>query len=862
MRFISLKKIHRVLTTPAAVAAGAFLFLAVVSIGITKYIIQLDEQKERKDALMAAAGVKHQIETTLENALSAAKTLALFVQNKPVETSYDQICKNIFSIYSGIDAIELGPDGIVRYVYPVEPNKSVVGFNILTDPLQKDEAILAIKNRQMHFAGPLNLKQGGIGVVGRQPIFITQDGVEQFWGFSLVVIKIQTLFASAHIRSLDSLGYTYTFTRINPVTNRSEVFYGEDRSFDRPVEIDIHVPNSSWKLLVVPIDGWHPGIERRMMFYLAILLSFFVAVTLWMKFRQPEKLKLLVEKNTAELEQKNRENTIFAHSSFRLVRSSSEDDVFSVIISALQELLPTSITVVMKISVIEQSATVVGVTGLESVLLRSAVSIAGFEPVRKSFQTHEDFIARYCKPSLHRFENGLFELASSVLPKIVAEQIETLLGIRSIYTIGITHEEYRFGYVHIFQNKNSAELDQSIVETFIHQCSLTLSNIRSHRQIAESEERYRKAILQAKAVPYLKYYNQQRYVFMPDEVEHLTGYPARDITPALWKEIILEYSFKDELSGIDKQDAIELIRSGKYYHWSVDYKIVARDGTIRWIYDSSIQLTDDHGTAYASLGILQDITERKMAEENIKKLNLELEKRVDVRTAELQQTNKELEAFSYSVSHDLRAPLRSIDGFSSMLADQYADIVDDEGKRLFQIIRSSIHKMDVLIDGLLTLSRIGRTEMTKTVISMSDEATVVFHGIVPPEQQSTIAFTVDPLPPVLADSVLIRQVWTNLISNAVKYSSSSQHPAIHVGAASDGRFITYFVKDNGAGFNQSNVDKLFGIFQRLHTAAQFPGIGIGLSIVKRIIERHNGRVWAEGKEHEGATFYFSLPIAP
>jgi light-regulated signal transduction histidine kinase (bacteriophytochrome) len=145
---------------------------------------------------------------------------------------------------------------------------------------------------------------------------------------------------------------------------------------------------------------------------------------------------------------------------------------------------------------------------------------------------------------------------------------------------------------------------------------------------------------------------------------------------------------------------------------------------------------------------------------------------------------------------------------------------------------------------------------------MTDEAAAALNSIVSPEQRKTIAFTIDPIPSVHADSVLIRQVWTNLLSNAVKYSSSSASPAIHIGASSDGRFITYFVKDNGAGFNQSNVDKLFGIFQRLHTAAQFPGIGIGLSIVKRIIERHNGRVWAEGKEREGATFYFSLPIAP
>jgi PAS domain S-box-containing protein len=260
------------------------------------------------------------------------------------------------------------------------------------------------------------------------------------------------------------------------------------------------------------------------------------------------------------------------------------------------------------------------------------------------------------------------------------------------------------------------------------------------------------------------------------------------------------------------------------------------------------------------LSIVRDITEQTIAQEKIKEFYNELEKRVEQRTAELTLANKELEAFSYSVSHDLRAPLRAIDGFSSMLMERYPKMDDPEEKRLLLSIRSNIEKMDGLIDGLLTLSRVGRSEMKKNVTSMTKFVRSIFYEIVPSEQRGRIVFTVNELPDAPADLILIHQVWSNLISNAVKYTAYKDKAIITVIGKRGNDVCKYSISDNGAGFDMENSSKLFGIFQRLHAKTEFDGLGIGLSIVKRIVQRHGGEVGAEGKIGEGAIFSFSLPV--
>jgi two-component system sensor kinase len=227
---------------------------------------------------------------------------------------------------------------------------------------------------------------------------------------------------------------------------------------------------------------------------------------------------------------------------------------------------------------------------------------------------------------------------------------------------------------------------------------------------------------------------------------------------------------------------------------------------------------------------------------------------------ELRQRTEELEGFTYSVSHDMRAPVRAIDGFTRILIEEYASSLDEEGRRLLDIVRQNTEKMGQLIDGLLALSRLGRERLIFTEIDMTELANASFQ-----EQkaeggrQRDIAFKLEELPIAYGDKRLVTQVFQNLLANAIKFTRKQPAPIIEVGYQTGASEDTYFVRDNGVGFDMNHAQKLFGTFQRLHAANEFEGSGIGLATVQRIIDRHGGRVWAEAEPNKGATFYFSLP---
>jgi PAS domain S-box-containing protein len=317
--------------------------------------------------------------------------------------------------------------------------------------------------------------------------------------------------------------------------------------------------------------------------------------------------------------------------------------------------------------------------------------------------------------------------------------------------------------------------------------------------------------------------------------ERIKGYRADEI---IGQHFSAFYPPEDVAQGKPQWELEVAEREGR--HEDEGWR-VRKDGTRFWANAVISAMRDPHGTLLGFAKVTRDLTGRRRTEQA------------------LAQTNQELERFSYSVSHDLRAPLRAINGYAHALVEDHAAQLDAEGKRLLTVIRDSARVGGQLIDALLNFSRVGRQGVARVPIDLTALAESVVAELRQVAGGVAVEVVLTPMPPVTADAALLRQVLANLIGNAFKFTGRRPHPRVEIGARNEGDDVVYYVKDNGVGFDMRYADKLFGVFQRLHRGDEFEGTGVGLALAQRIIQRHGGRMWAEGKVDKGATFFFTVP---
>jgi PAS domain S-box-containing protein len=435
-------------------------------------------------------------------------------------------------------------------------------------------------------------------------------------------------------------------------------------------------------------------------------------------------------------------------------------------------------------------------------------------------------------PGIQASNPELIETYGRVAQTGEPERFETFVEPLGIWFSISVYSTEKDRFIAVFDNIT----ERKQVEEEIRKLNAELE-IRVQERTAELSDLYNNA-----PCGYHSLDNEGLIVWINDTELRWLGYTREEI---VGKRLISDF-FTPASKEIFKQNFPFFKERGRVDN--LEFEIVRKDGSILPILLSGTAVKDEQGRFLFSRSTMIDYTHHKLAEKEVREAQ-----------ARLEAANRELEAFAYSVSHDLRAPLRAIDGFSGIIVEDYAGKLDEEANRLLNIIRANTHKMDQLISDLLSFSRLSRIDLRLSRIDMTTLVHSVYSEIAAPEVLEKFSFSVAPLPEAYGDPSLIQQVWVNLLSNAIKYTLPRDERQIEISARQENGMNIYSVRDSGVGFNPEYTNKLFGVFQRLHKVEEFDGTGVGLAIVQRIIHRHKGLVWAEGKINQGAVFYFSLP---
>ena len=925
-----MKSARQVSTTPrppsaprerldARTRTGGFALLAALLVFSGEQVIEhfarqrLLEQ-EKNAVLDSLSTLRARLEGMVNANLFLVHGLTAVIAARPdmEQSEFAAIARNLVDDRHALRNIAAAPGMVIRLMYPMAGNEAALGLDYRTHPEQKGAALRARDSGHSVLAGPVRLRQGGIGFIAREPVFLPPEqpgGERRFWGLVSAVIEANTLYDKAGLRDPAST-LRLAVRGANGGGASGPVFFGDADVFDaRPVTLTVPLPGGAWQIAAIPANGWGVTAGNINLIRLMGLLAALAAAVMAYRLARGNQalaehgarltallntlpdLVWLKDPNGVYLACNPRFEQLFGAPEARIVGKTDHDFVSPELAEAFRENDRMAIaaggprvneewltfasdghrelTETIKTPVYDGQGALLGVLGIaRDITARQRTEAALLE----SEARYRTLLEMAPFPAvLSRVRDGVLLYGN--------HRAELQYGIRREEGIGLNADHFyenpadreRFiermrqdGHVEDLEVRMRGQdgrgfwalLSASVVE-FDHEPAIfaAINDITQRKQteaVLEEQEAFFRLIAENMGDMVAVLDTQGRRLYNSPSYRSLFGDPE-------------ELKGTDSFAEIHPDDRERIreafqrtVREGVGQR--MNFRFVLADGGVRDIESQGGVIRDAEGRVERVVVVSRDISERKRLEDEIRQLNAELEERVRRRTAELAEANKELETFTYSVSHDLKAPLRGIDGYSRLLLEDYQDRLDAEGRLFLDNVRRGVEQMAELIDDLLAYSRMERQDMHGREIDLRR----LVDGILKERQDEIEARGVEvevalTCPSVHADLNGLTLVLRNLVDNALKFSRDSQPPRLGIRAAASAEGATLEVTDNGIGFDMRFHDRIFEIFQRLQRAEDFHGTGVGLAIVRKAMQRMGGDIHAESAPGEGATFRLTLP---
>lgn len=775
---------------------GILVFLLITGLQyftVKDYDLKINTERQR--VIDYTSLIQKQISSSIANCISTTKVLKYIEENYGIGNDFDTIAAELLANNRHIDALQLVEGGIIKYTYPLEGNEDAIGYDILAEPSLRDEAIKTIEKNQLYFAGPLNLKQGGVGIVGRNPIFKNNE----FWGFAAVIIRFDSFLETANIDTSETNPFYIQFSKINQNTGEEKLFLPPPTATYTGFENTVTLREGDWKL-TVQLKESTAFKEVLPFLILRIFLSAMLGFIAYYLTKLPSLLNIKLDNRTKELKISNLR--------FEYASIATSDAIWDWDLS----------------------------TGI---VYRSSNFEKLFGHKIDNYTNNKDFWISQIHPEDY--------------PDVQKEMQAFQSGSDEFWESTFRFKKANGKYAYVL-DKGIIIRDQKGKALRMIGATQDITSRKQAQTELENEREFLNSLMESLSEAIIACDESGKIILSNRAARELHGMEIKETMPENWGETYDLYH-KDGKTILKKEEIplFRAFRGEKIYE--EEFKIKPKGKSERSVLATGTPITSLEGKKLGAVVAMKDITQSKSNEREL----LELSQELAVRARKLEISNTELEQFAYVASHDLQEPLRMITGFLNQLELKYRNVLDDKAQKYIFFATDGAKRMRQIILDLLEYSRVGNynEKIEEIAVDQILRNIIILNRRIIKEKNANVYW--DEMPVIKIEKTPLQQIFQNLIGNALKYHQVGQQPEIKISYIKDDHNWIFGVSDKGIGIENDYMEKIFIIFQKLHPKDEYEGSGMGLAICKKILDRYEGKIWVESKPNEGSTFFFSLP---